>query len=184
MHDTSNSATKPSQNAGKLEHPPADKSPGFARASDAFMIPWCLVPLADGAEVLFGYALRHSVTGGRAWTRSTAVVDMDASRSRAMTESGRLYALGCCIEQRAIPSLGREAWLAYDLLVAPRAADRNAVPAISTDPVHERRWLGALKMARHLSVPFPGPLREDVDRFIEEFQPSCRCLRSGRERFH
>jgi len=150
---------------------------------DARMDPWCAVALANGDSVLFGFALLHPITGGLAWTRSSAIVTLDAVKGRAATQSGRLYGLGTSVELAAIPSLGLEPWLAFDLLIGQRLADAWAVPPISADPERERRWVTACKMARHLNLATPSFTPAAVNDFLATYQEAYACLpfvRSGR----
>lgn len=131
------------------------------------MDPWCVVPLVCGDRVLFGFATRHPVTGGLGWTRSTAVQELDAIAYRAVTASGRRYELGRRIDPEDIPAEGDEAWMAFDLLIGPDAADGDAVPPISADPTRDARWVAACKMARHLSIGAPGRSPSEVEAFLE-----------------
>ena len=78
---------------------------------------WCLVELADGAEVLFGFVVEHAGTGGLSWVRSTAVVWLDETAGRARTASGRRYALGRRIAVADLPT--EEARIAFTFLVSP-----------------------------------------------------------------
>jgi hypothetical protein len=135
-------------------------------ASDARMDPWCIVPLVDGTQVLFGFAMRHPVTGGLGWTRSTPVESLDATAHRASTASGRRYELGRRVEPQDIPSEGEEAWIAFDLLIGLDAADGDSVPPISADPERDGRWVAACKIARHLRLVPPGRAPALVERFL------------------
>lgn len=52
-------------------------------ASDTCMDPWCVQPLVDVMQVLFGFATRHPVTGGLGWTRSSSTEILDATARQA-----------------------------------------------------------------------------------------------------
>ena len=133
---------------------------------DAHMDPWCVVPLGDGAEVLFGFAVRHPGTGGLSWVRSTPVRELDEASRRATTASGRRYELGRRIELEDVPGEGDEAWLAFDLLIGLDAADGDAVPSTSADPPRDTRWVAACKIARHLGIEAPGRAPAAVEAFL------------------
>jgi hypothetical protein len=142
---------------------------------DAVLDPWCAVDLIDGGCVLFGFALRHSGTGGLSWTCSTRVRTMDPARRRAVTASGRRYELRREIELRDIPDAGLEAWLAFELLVGDDAKHGAAVPPVSADPEREARWLAACKIARHLGLPTPGCAPSVVEAFLaRNFDAYCK----------
>ncbi len=141
-------------------------------APDARMDPWCEVALAGGGTVLFGYVAVHPWTGGLAWTRSSSVLSLDAATGRAATLSGRRYALGRRIEATAVQREGLEAWVAYDLMVAPGAEDADAVPPVGADPLRDAMWLTACKISRHLEVPMPGRAHGKVNAFLTEHVPS------------
>lgn len=145
--------------------------------ADAVLDPWCTVDVTARSRVLFGFAHRHPVTGGLAWTRSTPVVELDEVAGRALTRSGRQYELGRRIEPHRIPELGMEAWLAYGLLLGRHAFGRDEVPPISADPDREGRWITACKISRHLGVDAPPQVPSDVDRFLSRhFSAYLRLL--------
>lgn len=146
--------------------------------SDASMDPWCVVPLVWGQEILFGFVTRHPVTGGLSWTRSSAIQRLDVARRRAVTASGRRYALGRRIELQGIPEEGEEAWMAFDLLIGDEAADDDAVPPISADPARDASWVSACKIARHLGIAGPNRAPSRVDAFLREHYANYLALRS------
>ncbi len=147
---------------------------------EAALDPWCVVRLSCGREILFGFAIRHPVTGGLSWTRSSAIRRLDAARHRAVTASGRRYELGRRIELPDIPEEGEEAWVAFDLLIGSEAADDDAVPPISADPGHDMRWLAACKAARQLGIAAPGRAPRRVTAFLRENRAKYLALRSGK----
>jgi hypothetical protein len=112
----------------------------------ARMDPWSLV-LASDCEVLFGFCVWHETLGGRSWTRSSPLVELDAVRGRAATMSGRIYELGRQIEICDLPD--DESRYTFALLVGPASSHR------STDDDDVRWWLGALKVARWLEIDPP-----------------------------
>lgn len=123
----------------------------------ARMSKWMLIE-ADDDECLFGFADEHPVTMGLSWVISTPVVEMNEPATRALTASGRVYALGREISYRELDEEGRTA---LRLLVTDRLED---YPGRAYDVA----WLITQKMARHLKLP--PPLRSDMDA-VEEF---CR----------
>jgi hypothetical protein len=137
--------------------------------ADARLDPWTIAPVKKGEAVLFGYAAAHPLTGGLSWLRSSPVQALDIRLRRAMTMSGRRYDLGHRVEVERVPSLGLEAWLAYDLLVSPQTEDKF-VPPVSADRDREHLWLATQKMARHLKVTPPSLDPDDVVRFIENYR--------------
>jgi hypothetical protein len=144
---------------------------------DAHMDPWCLVPLATGGEILFGFAVHHPTTRGLSWVRSTPVLALDEATGRATTMSGRRYGLGRRIEPAGISLEGEEAWLAFDLLIGDDAANDVAVPPISTDRKSDVIWLAACKMARHLGIAGPGRAPDAVQAFVVQNIEAYRQLR-------
>jgi len=150
--------------------------------SDASIDPWCKVALVSGQEVLFGFVVRHPTAGGLSWTRSSSIHRLDVARRRAITASGRRYALGRRIELRDIPDEGEEAWMAFDLLVGDEVADADAVPRISADPGRDTSWVAACKAARHLGVAGPNRAPSQVDAFLREHYASYLALRSREAR--
>ncbi|SDB75009.1 hypothetical protein [Belnapia rosea] len=141
------------------------------QAPDALMDPWCAVPVVAGGRVLFGFTLQHPILGRLSWARSSPLVTLDMAAGRATTASGRRYQLGRQVEPKDIPSLGDEAWLAFDLLIGLDAEDGDAVPHISADAARDARWLGACKMARHLGLAPPGRTAAETDAFVVRHFP-------------
>jgi hypothetical protein len=146
-------------------------------SGEAAIDPLCVVPVIGGELVLFGFVLRHPVLGGLSWARSSPIVAFHEAEARAATESGRRYVLGRRIEPWQVPQEGEEAWLAYDLLVAPVAVDAEAVPPISADPGRDTLWLTACKMARHLGVHAPSRAPAEVTQFLSAHKLSYQALR-------
>ena len=146
---------------------------------DAVLDPWCIVPVRDGEDVLFGYALSHPTTGGLSWIVSTPVRELDARRGRAVTASGRRYRLLRRIELEDIPAEGEEPWMAFDLMLRDAAADTDAVPPISADPPADTRWVAACKMARHLGLAPPRRAPREVEMFISRHLATYLRRRSG-----
>jgi len=147
-------------------------------AADAYMDPWCVVPLIGGDRLLFGFAVRHPGTGGLSWVRSTPIRHLDEAAACAITASGRRYALGRRIEPEDVPLEGEEAWLAFDLLIGPDAADDAAVPPISADGSPDAEWITACKIARHLSVAAPDRAPARVDEFMRRHIAAYLALRA------
>jgi len=106
-----------------------------------------VVPLETGESVLFGFALHHEATGGLAWLSSSEVLELHAAAGRAQTFSGRRYLLGRRFEP-------------LDVLVEV-----------------DRRWLQAMKAARHLGVQ--PPIRTDAATraFVDKYQAAYFALR-------
>jgi hypothetical protein len=120
--------------------------------SDAELDPWCVAD--DGAgQVLFGFATRHPVTGGLAWTRTSRIVHLDTIGGRAITRSGRRYALGHRITAVDLPDI--EARLAFAMLIGPApGCEPGRLPA-DVAPSLAIAWLSACKRARHLGLDPP-----------------------------
>ncbi|MGI4951349.1 MAG: hypothetical protein ACRYGM_06055 [Janthinobacterium lividum] len=146
---------------------------------DARMDPWCIVELWSGERILFGFVTQHPVTGGLAWTRSSPIIELDQTGGAATTQSGQGYKLGCFLKASSLPSLGLEAWLAYDVLIGGRAADGEAVPPVSADPGREKLWLASCKIARHLKVPVPAFAPRETEDFLELHAVAYMVLRGG-----
>lgn len=144
---------------------------------DAQLNPWCAVDLVSGHRILFGFAWRHPTTGGLSWLRSTPLLRLDSQERRAITQSGRRYALGRQLAAEDIPAEGEEALVAYLLLLGEDARDAGAVPAIAVAPWRDARWLTAQKMARHLRVPPPPRASEPVTRFLEQHRSAYLARR-------
>jgi hypothetical protein len=131
---------------------------------DAELDPWVLV-VEPGAMSLFGFAVRHPATGGLAWTLSTTVRTLDEARGRAVTRSGRRYALGRRIDADGLPD--EEARVAYALLVGPLL---GRDPAKMLGGMHlgfAAAWQLSRKMARHLRLAPPPFEPEPVARFLD-----------------
>ena len=117
---------------------------------DAHLDPWCLVLLETGESILFGYALRHAKTGGLAWLSSSEVLDLQEASGRGVTRSGRRYLLGRQFKAIDVGAEGEEARLAFELLVGREYEDLDALAEV------DRRWLMAMKAARHLGIEPPA----------------------------
>ncbi len=128
---------------------------------DAHLDPWCLVPLEDDSEILFGYAHKHPETGGLAWLTSTEVVHLSPSGRRATTRSGRRYRLGRRFNAVDVGAEGEEARLAFELLVGRDDADADELVEV------DRRWLMARKAARHLGLEPPARTDAATRGFFE-----------------
>ena len=137
----------------------------------AGMAPWLLLELG-GEEVLFGYAERHSFTGGHSRVRSSPVVELDEAAGRARTAGGRVYALG---RRTGIGRLDEEARTALRLLAA-EFLGAELLPGDADDA----RWVSARKWARHLGVEAPPRDRAAVERFLRGHEERYRALRAGR----
>ncbi len=120
---------------------------------DAHLDPWCEVPMETGGSVLFGFALNHAETGGLAWLSSSQLVDLKAAAGRAKTQSGRRYRLGRRFDPLDVGAEGEEARLAFALLIGIDFEDLDELVEV------DRRWLMAMKAARHLQVA--PPIRAD-----------------------
>lgn len=139
--------------------------------------PWCVVPLLDGVSVLFGFALRHPLTGGLSWTSSSEILHLDETAGRARTRSGRIYQLGRRIDVRDIPGEGDEPWIAFDLLLGHVVADPDTVPPIVTDLAADREWVSACKAVRHLALTPPRRIASDIKEFRAAQAAAYRRLR-------
>ena len=144
---------------------------------DAQLDPWCAVDLVSGHRVLFGFAWRHPTTGGLSWLRSTPILRLDTLERRAVTRSGRRYALDRQLAAEDVPAEGEEAWVAYLLLLGHDARNAGAVPAIAGVPWRDARWLTAQKMARHLRVQPPPRASQPVARFLEQHRAAYLARR-------
>jgi hypothetical protein len=151
----------------------ADESP------TARMDPWCIVPLWNGTDVLFGYAVRHPTTGGLSWVSSTEIEELDAAAGRARTRSGRLYELGRRIELQDIPEEGEEPWVAFELLLGHDVDDPEAVPPRVADPAADAEWVAACKAARHLAVAPPRRIPKEVTEFLDRHLAAYLRMRTG-----
>ncbi len=120
---------------------------------DAHLDPWCEVPIETGGSILFGFALHHESTGGLAWLSSSELLELDAAAARARTFSGRRYLLGRRFDPLDVGGEGEEARLAFQLLIGVDYEDQDELVEV------DRRWLMAMKAARHLQVA--PPLRTD-----------------------
>lgn len=145
----------------------------------ARMDPWCVVPVRDGKEVLFGYAIRHPTTGGLSWVSSTEIEELDATAGRARTRSGRLYELGRRIELQDIPEEGEEPWIAIELLLGHDVDDPKAVPPRVADPAADTEWVLACKAARHLGVTPPRRMPREVTVFLDRHLAAYLRVRTG-----
>lgn len=148
--------------------------------ADAKLDPWVVVPLEDDVRVLFGYALFHPVTGGLSWLRTSPVRELNAQLGRAETESGRRYDLGQAVNIDRVPSLGEEAWMAFDVLLGVET-DWELVPRISADPDRDGVWVASQKAARHLGVAPPSRVPEEVDQFVKRYQWAYQRLRQAQK---
>ena len=124
----------------------------------ASMSQWMIVRHND-RECLFGFAERHSRTGGLSWTLSTPVVRLDEEEGRAITASGRRYLLGTRIGTGQLNEEGR---LAKNLLLL-------GIDGVDLGPC-DLTWLVACKWARHLQLPAPD--RTDC-KAVMEFLEAC-----------
>jgi hypothetical protein len=125
-----------------------------ALTADALLDPWCEVPMETGGTILFGYAVYHSETGGLAWLSSSSVVDLDEAAGCARTLSGRRYQLGRAFDPLDVGAEGEEARLAFQLLIGVEYEELDELVEV------DRRWLMAMKAARHLQVA--PPIRTDA----------------------
>ncbi len=133
-----------------MTHDPGHLPP--LRPAEAHMEPWLIV--GDGKErSLFGYAVWHPVTGGKAWTLSTPVQSLDETGGLARTRSGQRYRLGRQITWATLPT--EEARVAYALLVGPLIGARDGELVGQIDRDLAARWLGTCKAARHLGLEAP-----------------------------
>ncbi len=114
--------------------------------------PWLLAE-PGGVTILFGYCRWHEKLGGLSWLVSSPVLELDTSRLRARTLSGRIYALGQRIAADDLPD--DEALLAHRLLTGHRTWRKDRVP------LADLSWLSALKVSRWLGVEAPARGRID-----------------------
>ncbi len=129
--------------------------PGRNPPGTAAMDRWLVIDFR-GQRCLFGFATSHPRTGGRSWTKSSAIVELDEASGSARTASGRLYLLGRRIDQEELDEEGR---LAMDILV-------RGIDDVLLGPC-DLLWLMACKRARHLGQE--PPARMDcpaVERFV------------------
>jgi hypothetical protein len=157
-------------------------SDGHDPPVDARLDPWCLVPLEDNVEVLFGYGIHHPVLVGLSWMSTSPVEELDAAAGRAVTRSGRRYELGRRVLLADIPREGEEAWVAFDLMLGSRLDDLEAVPRRAADLESDRTWVAACKAARHLGLPPPGRTPWDVEEFLGEHLTAYLELRGAAKR--
>jgi len=138
---------------------------------DAHLDPWCVVPLDAGGSILFGFALHHEATGGLAWLSSSEVLELHAAVGRAQTFSGRRYRLGRAFDPIDVGAEGEEARLAFQLLIGVVYEDLDELVEV------DRRWLQAMKAARHLGVQ--PPIRTDAATraFVDKYQAAYFALR-------
>jgi len=146
-----------------------------AGEADAVMDPWCVVTLASGADVLLGYALRHSRTGGLSWVRSPPIVSLDEETGHAETESGRRYALGRRVALIDLPRVSEEGFIAYILLIA---REEGTIPDNNLDLETAALWLMAQKAARWLHVDPPRRARPELDAWWAEHQEAYLAMRA------
>jgi hypothetical protein len=132
--------------------------------TDAILDPWMLAP-DDGDDVLFGYAHHHPVLGGRAWTRSSPVVEIDAQESTARTHSGRHYKLR---QQMTRADLLKhdEALAAYVLLVHDPHLSTDTLGWSAADKLLARDWLRCCKAARWIGIDPPAREPRAVDEWM------------------
>ena len=132
---------------------------------------WLIVEI-DGHQHLFGYATRHTTTGGLSWLLSTTIVSMAKDYTAAQTTSGTAYVLG---ERISEDDLDEEGQVAHALLIRRQSS--------SADDLADLLWLSARKWSRHLGLSCPA--RNDVDalrRFLtEHYQAYATIRRSGRD---
>jgi len=132
---------------------------------DAAMYPWMTVE-RDDETYLFGFALRHPVTGGLARTLSTAITKLDVNARRAVTQSGRKYALGERLAAPVdLPTV--ESRVAYALLVMPLLGMNPAEALGDKTDVQASQWVTTQKMARHLYIPPPSWDDAAVSAFMD-----------------
>ena len=137
-------------------------------AGMASMSRWMVVQV-DGQECLYGFADRHSRTGGLSWVLSTPIVDLNSEQSRAVTASGRRYVLGTRI---TVGDLNDEGRLAWEILVLRK--DKAELGHC------DLAWLVTCKWARHLRVS--APKRTDchaVEAFLATYASRYQLLRTG-----
>jgi hypothetical protein len=129
------------------------------------------VPLDTGDEVLFGFALSHPVTGGLGWTATSELVELNRAGNGGKTLSGRRYLLGRRFDPIDVGAEGEEARLAFQLLIGVGYEDMDELVEV------DRRWLQAMKAARHLGVE--PPIRTDAATraFFETHQAAYFALR-------
>lgn len=132
---------------------------------EAELDPWCTVDLPSGVH-LFGYALRHPVTGGLAWTRSSPVVRLDPDAGFALTRSGQHYRLGRQVSLAELPDT--EARLALALIFHKAFLDRRAPLPGGISRVLAVAWLTACKAARHDELEPPPLDRDAIKAFFAE----------------
>lgn len=133
---------------------------------DAEMDPWCTCSTRNNETVLFGYAIRHPVTIGLSWVRSTPVQSLDLQARRAVTWSGRRYALGRRIHQDEIRGEGEEAWIAFDLLMNDNTGTGALSRASRFDRLVAAQWVRTCKIARHLDVEPPKRSPVSIKLFL------------------
>jgi hypothetical protein len=143
---------------------------------DAHLDPWCVVPLADGTWILFGFALEHAATAGLAWTSSSELLELDRATGRGGTRSGRRYLLGRRFEAIDVGAEGEEARLAFGLLIGDAFEHAAAIREV------DRMWLASRKVARHLEVQPPVRRPADIQAFVARHAAAYVRLREQRGR--
>jgi hypothetical protein len=139
---------------------------------DASLDPWTLVPVNDGEHLFYGFALFHPNTGGLSWLVSTEVQELDEESGRARTRSGCRYALGRRFEREDVAREGREAEIAYRLLLGEFADCGDT----SSDPL-DHQWVSCCKAARHLGLEPPAYDAAAVRSFSAEHSYKYFALR-------
>jgi hypothetical protein len=127
--------------------------------------------METGGSILFGFALHHAETGGLARLSSSQLVDLKEAAGRARTLSGRRYRLGRRFDPLDVGSEGEEARLAFQLLIGVDYEEQDELVEV------DRRWLMAMKAARHLGVE--PPIRSDsaTRSFFETYIEAYFALR-------
>ena len=138
---------------------------------DAHLDPWCEVPMETGGSILFGFALHHAETGGLAWLSSSQLVDLKEAAGRARTLSGRRYRLGRRFDPLDVGAEGEEARLAFALLIGIDFEDQDELVEV------DRRWLMAMKAARHLQVAPPVRADSATRYFFKTYGEAYFALR-------
>lgn len=144
------------------------------RKRDASLDPWTIVEYR-GADCLFGYATYHNALGGLAWSRSTAIMQLNSVQGRALTESGRQYSLG----RRANPSEldELEPRLALVLLT-----DQSHMSV--SEEKHAILWLSCRKWSRwpRISAPTYESNVAALVGWLSEYEAAYRTARKAQLR--
>jgi hypothetical protein len=151
-------------------------SGGKDSACDAFLDPWCIVPMTDGTKILFGFALIHAKTGGLSWMSSSELLQLDLQAGSAVTYSRRHYRLGRRFEAVDVGAEGDEARWAFELLVFAGYEDAEKLRRV------DKLWLTVGKAARHLKLERPPRTGPAIEAFFDRHGAAFEVARAAARR--